>query len=78
MFFIRVVLFTVIFYIILNFSAIRRGAFKKGSLILPFSLGLAFTIIDSFMRFAFYYSLILFILISCISYGALTYIARRR
>jgi hypothetical protein len=70
MFLLRIGLFTVIFYLVLNFGRIRNGEmyWQGNSLFLPFSLALALTIVDSCLRIAFYYGFLLFILIVVISY----------
>ncbi|CEO89794.1 MAG TPA: hypothetical protein GX520_08735 [Syntrophaceticus sp.] len=70
MFVIRTIILTAVFFLIFNFSQIRSGEFKfeAGSLILPFSLSFALVLVDSFIRVAFFYAFIIFIIIAALSY----------
>jgi len=66
-----------IFYLVLNFSKIKqRKPFEVRSLIIPFSLSVALALVDSVLRVAFYYSFLLFILISGIVYGLLSFFTK--
>ncbi|MDD2555185.1 MAG: hypothetical protein PHN17_02410 [Syntrophaceticus sp.] len=70
---------TIIFFLIFNFSRIRSGMFKfkAGFLILPFSLSFALVFVDIFARVAFFYAIILFIVIAALCYFLLGYIRNR-
>lgn len=77
MFFLKVLIFALLFYFILNFSQIKqRRPFQMHSLILPFSLSIALTLVDSVLKVAFYYSFLLFLLISGFSYWLLSFFTR--
>ncbi|MFY9140286.1 MAG: hypothetical protein WBJ83_08860 [Thermacetogeniaceae bacterium] len=70
MFFVRLIILTAIFFLILNYSQLRSGNFKfqPGSLILPFSLSFALVIVDTFLRAAFFYALLIFIVVALLCY----------
>jgi hypothetical protein len=66
----RLVILTVIFFLIFNFAQIRSGTFRfqPRSLVLPFSLSFALVIVDTFLRAAFFYALIVFVVIAILCY----------
>ncbi len=70
MFFVRLIILTGIFFLILNYSQLRSGNFRfqPGSLVLPFSLSFALVIVDTFLRAAFFYALFIFIVVALLCY----------
>jgi hypothetical protein len=76
--FLRLLIWMVIFYLVLNFSNIRKGKLGewKSSLLLPFSLALAMTVVDAGLRLAFYSSAIIFLLLAVASYLVLRKLTR--
>ncbi|HAA90362.1 MAG: Uncharacterized protein XD63_0783 [Thermoanaerobacterales bacterium 50_218] len=80
MFFLKLVINTVLFFIIFNFSRIRQRKFlfSIDSLVLPFSLGLALTVVDCLLRAVFFYSFLSFIIISALAYTALKLVLRKK
>lgn len=70
MFIIRIIVLTIIFFMVFNFSKVRSGKFEFNlqSLILPFSLSFALVLVDSFIRVAFFYAIIVFIVIASLCY----------
>ncbi len=79
MFVIRIIILTIVFFLIFNFSQIRsrKFQFQASSLILPFSLSFALVLVDSFIRVAFFYALVLFIIIASLCYFLLRLIQNR-
>ncbi len=80
MFLLKLLLYTILFFIILNFSQIkqRKLLFKIDSLVLPFSLGLALTVVDCLLRAVFFYSFLSFIIIFTFAYTALKLLLREK
>jgi hypothetical protein len=79
-FLLKLLLYTILFFIILNFSQIkqRKLLFKIDSLVLPFSLGLALTVVDCLLRAVFFYSFLSFIIIFTFAYTALKLLLREK
>lgn len=75
MFFLRILINTIILFLILNFSKIKQQKvfFNLRSFILPFSLGFAITFVDTILRVTFFYSVVIFILIASVLYGLLSF-----
>jgi hypothetical protein len=65
---------TLIFYLVLNFSKLRKGIFEGRDLILPFSLGFAVAIVDNFIRTAFIAAVFVFIALFSVCFGVLYFI----
>lgn len=80
MIFLKFVSYTIILYVILNFSKLRKKdfSFRDDSLILPVSLGLAITLVDSLLRVAFHYAAIFFVIIAGISYFIFNTMLRKK
>ena len=70
MFFVRLIILTGVFFLLFNYSQLRSGNFKfqPGSLMLPFSLSFALVIVDTFLRAAFFYALLIFIVVALLCY----------
>lgn len=79
MFVIRMIILTIVFFLVFNFSQIRSREFKfqARSLVFPFSLSFALVVVDSFIRVAFFYAFILFIIIASLCYFLLRLIENR-
>ncbi|MGI6405103.1 MAG: hypothetical protein ACOX2E_01220 [Syntrophaceticus sp.] len=79
MFIIRIIVLTIIFFMVFNFSKVRSGKFEFNlqSLILPFSLSFALVLVDSFIRVAFFYAIIVFIVIASLCYFLLRIIGNK-
>lgn len=79
MFVIRIIILTIVFFLILNFSQIcsREFKFQARSLIFPFSLSFALVLVDSFLRVTFFYAFILFVVIASLCYFLLRLIEKR-
>lgn len=75
MFLLKVLVLTLILYLVLNLSKLRQGIVAGRDLILPFSLSLAVSIVDSFIRAAFIFALLAFIVIFAVCFGALHLVA---
>jgi len=69
---------TLVFYLILNFSKLRKGIFSGRDLVFPFSLALAATIVDSFIKTAFIAAFFAFIVIFAACFGVLYFITAPR
>lgn len=80
MFVIRIVLLTLLFFIVLNFHQIRCGQFTFDSkaFLLPFSLSFALVLVDTFLRAAFFYALIIFIIVAALCYFLLRLLEKGR
>jgi hypothetical protein len=78
MFFLEILTLTVFIYLIFNFSKLRKGIFLWRDLAFPFSLALAATIVDTFLKTAFIAALIAFIVIVAACYGVLYFITSPR
>jgi hypothetical protein len=68
---VKVLSLTLIFYLILNYSKLRRGIFSGRDLMLPFALGFSISIVDSFMRAAIGASILVFVVLSAVCFGVL-------
>lgn len=70
---------TLIFFFVLNFHQIRQGrfVFQWRSFILPLSLSLALVIVDSFLKVAFHYALIIFVFVAASCYFLLHLLTKR-
>ncbi len=78
MFVLEILTLTLFFYLILNFSKLRRGIFSGRDLVFPFSLGIAVTIVDSFIKTAFIAAFFAFIVIFAVCFGVLYFITAPR
>lgn len=78
MFLIRLIVLTLVFFIILNFHQIRSGrfVFQGRSFLLPFSLGFALVMVDTFLRVAFFYAMVIFVLVAALCYFLLRLLER--
>jgi hypothetical protein len=74
MIFIEILVLTLIFYLVLNFSNLRQGIFDSRDLNLPLSLGFAVAIVDNFIRTAFIASIFAFIILFSVCFGVLYFI----
>lgn len=72
---VKILTLTLIFYLVLNFSKLRRGIFSGRDLMLPFALGFAISIVDSFMRAAIAASVLAFVVLSTVCFGVLYFYA---
>jgi hypothetical protein len=70
----EILILTLIFYLVLNFSKLRKGIFEGRDLILPLSLGFAVSIVDNFIRTAFIASIFAFIVLFSVCFGVLYFI----
>ncbi len=75
MFLYKILILTLVLFLILNFSKLRRGIFQWRDLILPFSLSFAASIVDTFIRTAFVISILAFILLFAVCFGILHFVA---
>jgi hypothetical protein len=78
MFVFEILTLTLFFYLILNFSKLRRGIFSGRDLVFPFSLAFAVTIVDSFIKSAFIAAFFAFIVIFAACFGVLYFITAPR
>ncbi len=75
MFLLKILLLTLILYLVLNFAKLRQGHVVGRDLILPFSLSFAVTIVDSFIKVAFIIAFLAFIVIFMVCFGVLHLVA---
>ncbi len=78
MFVLEILTLTLVIYLILNFSKLRKGIFSGRDLVFPFSLALAATIVDSFIKTAFIAAFFAFIVIFAACFGVLYFITAPR
>jgi hypothetical protein len=77
-FLLKVIVLTLVIYLVLNFSKLRRGQIAGRDLIAPFSLSLAASIVDSFIKAAFIIAFLAFIVIFAVCFGVLYFAASPR
>ena len=78
MFVFEILSLTVFIYLILNFSKLRRGIFSGRDLVFPFSLAVAATVVDSFIKTAFIAAFFAFIVIFGACFWVLYFITAPR
>jgi len=78
MFIIRVVILTLLFFMVFNFQQIRSGrfTFDRGAFLLPFSLSFALVLVDTFLRAAFFYAIVIFIIVATLCYLLLRFLEK--
>ncbi len=79
MLFLRTIILTIVFFLVFNFSEIRSKKYQlqTRSFILPFSLSFALVLVDSFIKTAFHYAVLLFIIIAILCYFLLHLITKK-
>jgi hypothetical protein len=74
MYVLEILVLTLIFYLILNYSKIRQGIISGRDLVFPFSLAFAVIIVDSFLKTAFSIAFFAFVVIFAACFGVLYFI----
>lgn len=74
MFLYKILILTLVLFLIFNFSKLRQGIFKWRDLILPFSLSFAVSIVDTFIRAALVISVLAFILLFAVCFVLLYFV----
>ncbi len=67
----KILVLTLVLYLVLNFAKLKQGNFSAHDLILPFSLSLAVAIVDTLLKAAFVTSLFAFVALFVMCFGLL-------
>jgi hypothetical protein len=74
MYILEILVLTLFFYLIWNFSKVRQRIFVGRDLVFPFSLAFAVTIVDSFIKAAFMFGFFIFLLLFAVCFGILYFL----
>lgn len=77
MFLLRVLLYALVFYLVINLGQRRQLCFRWKNMVFPLSLSLALNAVNFLLKITFMYALAVFLLLFLSSYLLLSWLGRR-